>query len=65
MLAAHGITPPGTVVRNWDNTRGHFESAAVVRLNEAVLAHNGGHWLSPPSDMPSNATHYWAMRIWF
>jgi len=57
MLAAHGITPPGTVVRNWDNTRGHFESAAVVRLNEAVLAHNGGHWLSPPSDMRWTVEH--------
>lgn len=49
MLAAHGITPPGTVVRNWDNARGHFEATAVVRLNEAVLAHSGGHWLSPPA----------------
>lgn len=49
MLAAHGITPLGTVVRNWDNARGHFEAAAVVRLNEAVLAHSGGHWLLPPS----------------
>ena len=51
MLVAHGFIPPGTVVRNWDNARGHFEATAVVRLNEAVLAHSGGHWLSPPSSV--------------
>ena len=51
MLVAHGLIPPGTVVRNWDNARGHFEATAAVRLNEAVLAHSGGHWLSPPSSV--------------
>ncbi len=57
MLAALGATPPGAVVRNWDNARGHFEAAAVVRLNEAVLAHSGGHWLQPPSAVTWTATH--------
>jgi tetratricopeptide (TPR) repeat protein len=49
MLAAAGVAAAGTSVRNWDNARGHFEALAAVRLNEAVLAHSGGHWLSPPS----------------
>ena len=57
MLAALGATPPGAVVRNWDNARGHFEAAAVVRLNEAVLAHNGGHWLQPPPAVTWTAAH--------
>jgi Flp pilus assembly protein TadD len=51
MLAAHGVVPAGNVVRNWDNARGHFESTRAVRLNEAVLAYSGGHWLSPPADL--------------
>ena len=48
MLIALGARAPGTVVRNWDNARGHHEATALVRLNEAVLAHSGGHWLQPP-----------------
>ncbi len=57
MLAAHGIAPVGSVVRNWDNARGHFEATAAVRLNEAVLAHSGGHWLSPPAALCWTETH--------
>lgn len=57
MLAAHGVVPAGSVVRNWDNARGHFEATAVVRLNEAVLAYNGGHWLSPPAAVRWTAAH--------
>jgi Flp pilus assembly protein TadD len=57
MLAALGATPPGAMVRNWDNARGHFEAAAVVRLNEAVLAHSGGHWLQPPPTVTWTAEH--------
>ena len=57
MLVAHGLTPPGNVVRNWDNERGHFEATRAVRLNEAVLAHSGGHWLSPPAKVCWTAEH--------
>lgn len=50
MLVAAGGRVPGPPVRNWDNPRGHHESGALVRLNEEVLAHSGGHWLqAPPS----------------
>jgi Flp pilus assembly protein TadD len=49
MLAAGGLASAGDAVRNWDNARGHHEMLDVVRLNEAVLAHSGGHWLSPPA----------------
>jgi hypothetical protein len=48
MLCAAGGQVPGTSLRNWDNPRGHHESDALVRLNDAVLAHSGGHWLAPP-----------------
>jgi tetratricopeptide (TPR) repeat protein len=48
MLAAGGLASAGEAVRNWDNARGHHEMLDVVRLNEAVLAYGGGHWLSPP-----------------
>lgn len=51
MLAAAGLASAGTSVRNWDNARGHFEALSAVRLNEAVLAHSGGHWLSSPSSL--------------
>ena len=51
MLAAGGLASAGEAVRNWDNARGHFEMLDAVRLNEAVLAHSGGHWLSPPTDV--------------
>lgn len=59
MLAALGAQPPGATVRNWDNARGHFEALDLVRLNEAVLAHSGGHWLKPPQAVrwdPAHAT---------
>ncbi|MDX2093211.1 MAG: hypothetical protein SFX73_35535 [Kofleriaceae bacterium] len=48
MLAAAGLASAGQAIRNWDNVRGHHEMLEAVRLNEAVLAHSGGHWLSPP-----------------
>jgi tetratricopeptide (TPR) repeat protein len=51
MLAAAGLASAGDAVRNWDNARGHHEMLDVVRLNEAVLAHSGGHWLSPPAEV--------------
>jgi Flp pilus assembly protein TadD len=51
MLAAGGLASAGDAVRNWDNARGHHEMLDVVRLNEAVLAHSGGHWLSPPAEV--------------
>ncbi|NVB77899.1 MAG: hypothetical protein HOV81_05840 [Kofleriaceae bacterium] len=51
MLAAAGLASAGEAVRNWDNARGHHEMLDAIRLNEAVLAHSGGHWLSPPRDV--------------
>lgn len=51
MLAAGGLASAGEAVRNWDNARGHHEMLDVVRLNEAVLAYSGGHWLSPPLEV--------------
>lgn len=48
MLAAGGLASAGEAVRNWDNARGHHEMLDAVRLNEAVLAYSGGHWLSAP-----------------
>src|SRR6476646_1918634 len=49
MLAAGALASAGEAVRNWDNARGHHEMLDVVRLDEAVLAHSGGHWLSAPT----------------
>jgi Flp pilus assembly protein TadD len=49
MIAAGGVASAGAAVRNWDNARGHHEMLDVVRLNEAVLAHSGGHWLAAPA----------------
>ena len=57
MLAAGGVASAGEAVRNWDNARGHHEMLDVVRLDEAVLAHSGGHWLSPPADVRWTAAH--------
>ncbi|MEO8698745.1 MAG: hypothetical protein ABI867_01845 [Kofleriaceae bacterium] len=57
MLAAGGIASAGEAVRNWDNARGHHERLDVVRLNEAVLAHSGGHYLSPPAVVRWTAAH--------
>lgn len=51
MLAAAGAASAGPTVRNWDNARGHFESLALVRLNESVLARSGGHWLAAPQEV--------------
>lgn len=51
MLAAGGLASAGEAVRNWDNARGHHEMLDVVRLDEAVLAHSGGHWLSAPPEV--------------
>jgi hypothetical protein len=48
MLVAAGGVLHGDSLRNWDNPGGHFEAAALVRLNEDVLAASGGHWLRPP-----------------
>lgn len=51
MIAAAGLASAGEAVRNWDNARGHHERLDVVRLDEAVLAASGGHWLSPPATL--------------
>lgn len=57
MLAAGGLASAGAAVRNWDNARGHHEMLDVVRLDEAVLAHSGGHYLSPPPAIRWTAAH--------
>lgn len=57
MLASAGLASAGAAVRNWDNARGHFEALEMVRLNEAVLAHSGGHWLSPPPTLRWHDDH--------
>lgn len=57
MLAAGGVASAGSAVRNWDNARGHHEMLDAVRLNEAVLAYSGGHWLSPPAEVRWTDAH--------
>lgn len=57
MLSAAGGVVPGEAVRNWDNARGHYEATALIRLNEDVLAHSGGHWLAPPEDVRWTPEH--------
>jgi Flp pilus assembly protein TadD len=57
MLAAAGVAAAGETIRNWDNARGHHEMLDVVRLNEAVLAHSGGHWLAPPRQVSWTTAH--------
>jgi hypothetical protein len=57
MLAAGGAASAGEAVRNWDNARGHHEMLAAVRLDEAVLAYSGGHWLSPPAEVRWTEAH--------
>ncbi|MBA2538043.1 MAG: hypothetical protein H0V17_00285 [Deltaproteobacteria bacterium] len=57
MLAAAGLASAGEVVRNWDNARGHHEMLDAIRLDEAVLAHSGGHWLSPPATVRWTDAH--------
>jgi tetratricopeptide (TPR) repeat protein len=48
LLIAAGAQVPGPAIRNWDNARGHHEALDLIRLNEAVLATAGGHWLRAP-----------------
>jgi tetratricopeptide (TPR) repeat protein len=57
MLAAAGVASAGEAIRNWDNARGHHEMLEVVRLDEAVLAYSGGHWLSPPPEVRWTEAH--------
>jgi len=57
MLAAGALASAGEAVRNWDNARGHHEMLDVVRLDEAVLAHSGGHWLSAPPEVRWTEAH--------
>ena len=57
MLAAAGLASAGDAVRNWDNARGHHEMLDAVRLNEAVLAHGGGHWLAAPAAVTWTDAH--------
>lgn len=57
MLVAAGGRVPGPPIRNWDNPRGHHEAGALVRLNEDVLAHSGGHWLQAPPTVRWTADH--------
>ena len=51
LLAAAGARVPGDSLRNWDNPKGHHEATALVRLNDDVLAHSGGHWLEAPDEV--------------
>lgn len=51
MLLAAGARVPGSAVRNWDNALGHHEALDLIRLNEAVLASSGGHWLQEPTSL--------------
>ena len=51
MLAAARVASSGPAIRNWDNARGHHEMLDLVRLDEAVLAHSGGHYLTPPREV--------------
>jgi tetratricopeptide (TPR) repeat protein len=57
MLAAGGLASAGDAIRNWDNARGHHENLDAVRLNEAVLAYSGGHWLSQPAELRWTDAH--------
>lgn len=57
MLAAGGLASAGQAVRNWDNARGHHEMLDLVRLDEAVLAHSGGHYLAPPAEVRWTDAH--------
>ena len=57
MVAAAGLASAGEAIRNWDNARGHHEMLDLVRLDEAVLAHSGGHWLSPPRELRWTEAH--------
>jgi hypothetical protein len=57
MIAAGGIAAVGDAIRNWDNARGHHERRSAIRLDEAVLAHSGGHWLSPPAEVRWTDAH--------
>ncbi len=57
MLAAGGLASAGDAVRNWDNARGHHEMLDVVRLDEAVLAHSGGHYLAAPGAVTWTEAH--------
>jgi tetratricopeptide (TPR) repeat protein len=51
------VASAGEAVRNWDNARGHHEMLDLVRLNEMVLAHSGGHWLSAPAEVRWTPEH--------
>lgn len=57
MLAAAGLASAGEAVRGWDNQRGHHEMLDAVRLNDAVLAHSGGHWLAPVPEVRWTPEH--------
>jgi hypothetical protein len=57
MIAAGGVASAGRAVRNWDNARGHHEMLELLRLDEAVLAYSGGHWLAAPGEVRWSAAH--------
>ena len=57
MLAAANVASAGAAIRNWDNARGHHERLELVRLDEAVLAHSGGNYLSPPAEVRWTEAH--------
>jgi len=58
MLTEGGVASAGAAaLRNWDNARGHHELRELIRLDEAVLAHSGGHWLAPPAAVRWTDTH--------
>lgn len=57
MLAAANVASAGPAIRNWDNARGHHERLDLVRLDEAVLAHSGGHYLAAPASVRWTDAH--------
>jgi tetratricopeptide (TPR) repeat protein len=54
---ARMLSATGDAIRNWDNARGHFELLDLVRLDEAVLAYSGGHWLAAPAQLRWTDAH--------
>ncbi len=57
MLEAANVARAGAAIRNWDNARGHHERLELVRLDEAVLAHSGGNFLSAPAEVRWTEEH--------
>lgn len=39
------------LMRGKDNPKGHFESLEFIRINQEILARNGGRWFDPPKNI--------------